>query len=232
MQQHGQLSRRGNDGAFLPVPPAMLRQFQAPPSQVTVGSKRTQNAAVSKRRSVRAVAEQQPGDDAGSSVIKNIEEKRKTKLKRRVPVTALIAWPSFHLQDGTEVDKQVAAPAETRTPNLHRANNRSLEECGWKGGDSGDSAERKSCLTKTNHRLDSDRPSHGRAFTLRTRSMSEMVLYQQLSLGNRLLRCINPSMSRGLLSWAAPEPSVLITQRLENIARITHFGDALGLQFL
>jgi hypothetical protein len=37
-------------------------------------------------------------------------------------VTALIAWPSFHPQDGTEVDKQVAAPAETRTPNLHRAN--------------------------------------------------------------------------------------------------------------
>src|SRR5258705_5121298 len=48
-----------------------------------------------------------------------------------------------------EVDNQVAAPAETRTPNLHRANNRSLEECGWKGGDSGDSAERKSCLTNT-----------------------------------------------------------------------------------
>ena len=37
-------------------------------------------------------------------------------------MTALIAWPSFHLGDGTEVDKQVAAPAETRTPNLHRAN--------------------------------------------------------------------------------------------------------------
>jgi hypothetical protein len=36
-------------------------------------------------------------------------------------VTALIAWPSFHLGDGAEVDNQVAAPAETRTPNLHRA---------------------------------------------------------------------------------------------------------------
>jgi len=42
-------------------------------------------------------------------------------LKRRVAVTALIAWPSFHLGDGAEVDNQVAAPAETRTPNLHRA---------------------------------------------------------------------------------------------------------------
>ena len=37
-------------------------------------------------------------------------------------MTALNAWPSFHLRNGTEVDKQVAAPAETRTPNLHRAN--------------------------------------------------------------------------------------------------------------
>jgi len=55
-------------------------------------------------------------------------------------VTALIAWPSFHLGDGTEVDNQVAAPAETRTPNLHRANQKALiEECGWKGGDSSDS---------------------------------------------------------------------------------------------
>src|SRR6266550_2397644 len=43
MQQHGQLSRRGNDSAFLSVPPATLRQFQAPPSQVTVGSKWAQN---------------------------------------------------------------------------------------------------------------------------------------------------------------------------------------------
>jgi hypothetical protein len=59
-------------------------------------------------------------------------------------VTALIAWPSFHLGDGTEVDNQVAAPAETRTPNLHRANQSLIEECGWKGGDSGgDSAGEK-----------------------------------------------------------------------------------------
>ena len=60
-------------------------------------------------------------------------------------MTALIAWPSFHLGDGTEVDNQVAAPAETRIPNLHRANQKALiEECGWKGGDSGDSAGRNS----------------------------------------------------------------------------------------
>jgi hypothetical protein len=42
-----------------------------------------------------------------------------------------------------EVDNQVAAPAETRTPNLHRANKIAHLECGWKGGDSAsDSAEK------------------------------------------------------------------------------------------
>jgi hypothetical protein len=67
-------------------------------------------------------------------------------------VTALIAWPSLHLQDGTEVDNQVAAPAETRTPNWHRAKI-AHRECGWKGGDSGDSARRESCLTKMKNHL-------------------------------------------------------------------------------
>jgi len=43
-----------------------------------------------------------------------------------------------------EVENQVAAPAETRTPNWHRAKQKSLnEECGWKGGDGGDSAGEK-----------------------------------------------------------------------------------------
>jgi len=57
-------------------------------------------------------------------------------------VTALMAWPSFHPKMETEVDNQVAAPAETRTPNLHRANI-APQECGWKGGDSGGSARKK-----------------------------------------------------------------------------------------
>src|SRR6516165_484622 len=38
-------------------------------------------------------------------------------------------------------------------------------ECGWKGGDSGDSAGEKPCPTKNKIKsLDSDRPSHGRRF--------------------------------------------------------------------
>jgi len=37
-----------------------------------------------------------------------------------------MAWPNFHREMEREVDKQVAAPAETRTPNLHRAKQKSL----------------------------------------------------------------------------------------------------------
>ena len=59
-------------------------------------------------------------------------------------MTALIAWPQLPFSRmEREVDKQMAAPAETRTPNLHRANKALIKECGWKGGDSGDSAGKK-----------------------------------------------------------------------------------------
>jgi hypothetical protein len=38
-------------------------------------------------------------------------------------VTALIAWPRFHSRRAEpQGAKQMAAPAEPRTPNLHRAN--------------------------------------------------------------------------------------------------------------
>ena len=36
-------------------------------------------------------------------------------------MTASNAWPNFYFQNGRKVDNQVAAPAETRTPNWHRA---------------------------------------------------------------------------------------------------------------
>jgi hypothetical protein len=42
---------------------------------------------------------------------------------RRVQVTAPKSWPNS--PKGAEVDYQVAAPAELRAPNLHRAINRS-----------------------------------------------------------------------------------------------------------
>src|SRR5712671_2827774 len=43
MQQDRQLSRRSNHGSLLSVLPAALGQFQPPPSQIAVRSKRTQN---------------------------------------------------------------------------------------------------------------------------------------------------------------------------------------------
>ena len=51
-----------------------------------------------------------------------------------------------------EVDNQVAAPAETRTPNLHRAKTSLIKECGWKGGDSGNSAGEKHLVQRKNER--------------------------------------------------------------------------------
>src|SRR5438105_1460773 len=58
----------------------------------------------------------------------------------------------------------MAAAAELRTPNMHRAKRIAPRECGWKHGDSGERARtKKTCLTKKlKNRLDSDRPSHGR----------------------------------------------------------------------
>jgi hypothetical protein len=56
---------------------------------------------------------------------------------------------------GAEVDNQVAAPAETSTPNLHGAKI-AQKECGWKDGYCGgaaqkptESEERKTVLTHT-----------------------------------------------------------------------------------
>ena len=42
-------------------------------------------------------------------------------------MTALMAWVTFHASAKREVAKQMAAPAETRTPNMHRANESLLE---------------------------------------------------------------------------------------------------------
>src|ERR1017187_7271772 len=59
---------------------------------------------------------------------------RSPEFKRRVPVTASNAWPTSIVEMEREVDNQVAAPAETRTPNLHRARKRSsrVRMEGWR----------------------------------------------------------------------------------------------------
>ena len=59
-------------------------------------------------------------------------------------MTASIAWPRF---DSSRTDpqgaKQIAAPAETRTPNMHRAKPIAHTECEWKHGDSGERLKEK-----------------------------------------------------------------------------------------
>src|SRR5205807_1766789 len=77
---------------------------------------------VGKRRSVRTAA-QQPATSVGDRSIKTKTSlgKESQKPRRRVPVTASIAWPTSIFEMEREVDNQVAAPAETRIPNLHRA---------------------------------------------------------------------------------------------------------------
>src|SRR5947209_10281874 len=53
---------------------------------------------------------------------KTVPGREKTKAQSRVPVTALMAWPRFDSEkSGTKGAKQMAAPAVTRTPNMHRA---------------------------------------------------------------------------------------------------------------
>jgi hypothetical protein len=59
-------------------------------------------SSLGKRRSVRAVAQLQSDGNAGNSVKQNRSPKGKTKSpKRRVPVTASMAWPNFHPGDET-----------------------------------------------------------------------------------------------------------------------------------
>jgi hypothetical protein len=79
--------------------------------------------------------------------VKTVPGREKTKAQSRVSVTALIAWPRFDSEkSGTKGAKQMAAPAETRTPNMHRAKRIAPRECGWKHGDSGHSAGEQKTL--------------------------------------------------------------------------------------
>src|ERR1700678_1450793 len=93
---------------------------------------------------------------------------RTAELDRRVQVTATKSWgPTLTETVGTEVAYQVAAPRETRTPTLHRANI-AHQECGWKDGDRGGLAEWKQTKRKKKAKvcLDINRPSYGRTWVI------------------------------------------------------------------
>src|SRR5207344_1067828 len=66
-----------------------------------------------------------------------------------------MAWPGFHSQRAEpQGANQIAAPAETRTPNMHRAKRIAPRECGWKHGDSGHSAGEKTFVQPSQTRID------------------------------------------------------------------------------
>src|SRR5580700_11358875 len=64
------------------------------------------------------------------------------KPKRRVPVTALIAWPSFHLRwkQRSKIRWQHRLKREHPTGTERKY---AQQECGWKGSDSGPLGRRK-----------------------------------------------------------------------------------------
>jgi hypothetical protein len=82
---------------------------------------------------------------------------RRAELNRRVQVTATKSWPnSYVVGMGAEVDSQVAAPAELRTPNLHRANHRSQKSADGRMATEAEGLQirpldgnGKTCLTRT-----------------------------------------------------------------------------------
>jgi hypothetical protein len=80
---------------------------------------------------------------------RNRSRKRKDKSQSRVPVTALIAGPTFHSEVKQQVANQMAAPAETRTPNMHRANESLLESADGSMATAATRREIKTCSTKT-----------------------------------------------------------------------------------
>src|SRR5450432_2237883 len=66
-----------------------------------------------------------------------------------------MAWPRFSSERAEpQGDNQMAAPADTRTPNMHRAKRIAPRECGWKHGDSGHSAGEKNDVQRKNERTD------------------------------------------------------------------------------
>src|SRR5882762_2591713 len=100
---------------------------------------------------------------------------------------------------GAKVDYQAAAPAETRTPNLHRAKI-AQKECGWKDGDRGGSAQtqkpptgrKKKNRQKKKNQLDTHRPSHGRTWHTRARWFGQSTRGSLLRSGNFLLQLFKP----------------------------------------
>src|SRR5271163_3355634 len=98
---------------------------------------------------------------------------RTAELNRRDQVTAIVPGP-VPSKGGTEVDNQVAAPTELRTPTMHRAkiDQPRVRMEGWRqrrpGSNGRNPQEGKE--KKEKNTLDSYRPSHGRHYTFVVRA--------------------------------------------------------------
>ena len=89
-------------------------------------------------------------------------------------------------QMNRKVDYQVAAPAELRTPNLHRAKNRSTKSADGRMATGAARLERKEPKGGRKNILDSYRPSHGRTLTqLPAKSDSVEFLRRLIACGVR-----------------------------------------------
>ena len=70
-------------------------------------------------------------------------------------MTAAKSWPNFRSKRWeAKVDSQVAAPAETRTPNWHRANHRSQKSADGRMAAEADRFEEDHSTSKGNYKTD------------------------------------------------------------------------------
>jgi hypothetical protein len=92
---------------------------------------------------------------------------RRAELNRRVQMTATKSWGSTLTESvGREVDYQVAAPTETRTPNWHRAKiaHQRVRMEGWRQVRL--AQRQKPPGKKKKNRLDTHQPPHGKTWRL------------------------------------------------------------------
>src|ERR1700675_4314040 len=110
---------------------------EAAPTTRAQGNPRADGSCLT-HRFPQLFSREKAGLRTGCGVRSQVIDVLEAQIKRRPAMKKISITAGKQI---TEVDKQMAAPAETRTPNLHRANQSApIEECGWKGGDSGDSA--------------------------------------------------------------------------------------------
>ena len=101
-------------------------------------------SSLGQRRSVRAIAQQPSNGSCGSCVKRQKQSQNRSrtrKSKSPKPSSGDCVYGLGRvLMSERQVANQMAAPAELRTPNMHRAKRFAPRECGWKHGDSDYSA--------------------------------------------------------------------------------------------